>query len=243
MAKIHSFITTFSRDNLKLTITDDKTIHQVFNVLKISAGEHLNIGDGKNVRYETEILDISKKQLICQILNEELAQHSTPQIIIALATIKKESFEYALEKMTEVGVDGILPLTTDKVIKKGVNVERCETILREASEQSGRIVVPTLFDEINLQKAFEYYLDKGDTQLVFCDMPTETQPSKVESKKQIIENPKNIIFFIGPEGGWSDRERLSVSLLGIPTYNLGKNTLRAETAAIVATYLAVNNKL
>jgi 16S rRNA (uracil1498-N3)-methyltransferase len=243
MAKIHSFITTFSRDNLKLTISDEKTIHQVFNVLKIEKGEHVYIGDGKNVRYETEVLEINKKQLTCRILHEDMAQHKTPQIIIALATIKKESFEYALEKMTEVGIDGILPLATDKVIKKGVNMERCETIVREASEQSGRIVVPKILPEMDLQHAFEHYLNQGDTQLVFCDMPSETTPSKVEVKKQITENPKNIIFFIGPEGGWSDREKLSVSLLGIPTYSLGANTLRAETAAIIATYLAINNKL
>ncbi|MBP6912432.1 MAG: 16S rRNA (uracil(1498)-N(3))-methyltransferase [Candidatus Pacebacteria bacterium] len=243
MAKIHSFITTFSRENLKLTITDEKTIHQVFTVLRIEKGEKIYIGDGQNVRYQTEILEIDKKQLVCQIIKEELAQHNTPEIVIALATIKKESFEYALEKMTEVGVDGILPLTTDKVIKKGVNVERCEIILREASEQSGRICVPKLLPETDVQHAFEYFLNKPDTQLVFCDMPTDTQPSKVETKKQIVENPKSIIFFIGPEGGWSDREKLSVSLLGIPTYNLGINTLRAETAAIIATYLAVNNKL
>ena len=243
MAKIHSFITTFSRDNLKLTKKKKKTIHQVFTVLRIEKGEHIYIGDGQNVRYQTEILEVGKKQLVCQIIKEELAQHNKPEIIIALATIKKESFEYALEKMTEVGVDSVLPLTTDKVIKKGVNVERCQIILREASEQSGRIAVPQLLPEMDLQRAFEYYLSRGDTQIVFCDMPSQSSPSKVETKKQIINDPKNIIFFIGPEGGWSDRERLSVSILGIPTYNLGLNTLRAETAAIIATYLAVNNKL
>lgn len=243
MSKIHSFITTFSRDNLKLTITDEKTIHQVFTVLRIAKGEHIYIGDGKNVRYETEVLEIGKKQLVCRIVNEKVAERSTPQIIIALATIKKESFEYALEKLTEVGAHGILPLTTDKVIKKGINKERCEIILREASEQSGRIAVPIMFDEMNLQHAFEHYLNKSDTQLIFCDMPSDTSPSKVEAKKQIIDNPKNIIFFIGPEGGWSDREKLSADLLGIPKYNLGISTLRAETAAIIVGYLAVNNKL
>ena len=96
MSKIHYFITTFARDNLKLTITDEKVTHQAFNVLKLQKGEHLNIGDGKNIRYETEILEINKKQIICRIIHESLATQSLPEIIIALATIKKEAFEYAL---------------------------------------------------------------------------------------------------------------------------------------------------
>ena len=247
MSKIHYFITTFACDNLKLTITDEKVTHQAFNVLKLQKGEHLNIGDGKNIRYETEILEINKKQIICRIIHESLATQSLPEIIIALATIKKEAFEYALEKMTEVGVSGILPLTSDKVIKKGINIERCQTIVREASEQSGRLVVPYLLPEMDLQKAFEYFIKKIESgeaiQLVFCDMPGHDSPSKVEVKKLIIDNPIATVFFIGPEGGWSDREKLSAELLGIPKYSLGNNVLRAETAAIVTAYLAVNKKL
>lgn len=247
MSKIHYFITTFSRDNLKISISDEKIIHQAFNVLKLEKGELLNIGDGKNIRYKTEIIEINKKQLVCKILSEEVANKTKPEVVIALATIKKESFEYALEKMTEVGVDGMLPLTTDKVIKKGINIERTETILREASEQSGRIVKPNLIPEMDLQKAFEYFIKKNDMgdkiQLVFCDVPDNESPSKVAVKTLLIENPNTIVFFIGPEGGWSDRERLSADLLGIPKYNLGPNVLRAETAAIITGYLAVNNKL
>ena len=247
MSKIHYFITTFARDNLKLTITDEKVTHQAFHVLKLTKGEHLHIGDGKNIRYEAEVLEINKKQIICRIIHESLATPSLPEIIIALATIKKEAFEYALEKMTEVGAHGILPIASDKVIKKGINTERCQTILREASEQSGRLVVPYLLPEMDLQKAFEYFIKKIESgeaiQLVFCDMPGHDSPSKVEVKKLIVNNPKATVFFIGPEGGWSDREKLSAELLGIPKYSLGNNVLRAETAAIVTAYLAVNKKL
>ena len=216
-------------------------------MLRLEKGEHIYIGDGKNIRYETKLVDVSKKLLVCEIISEELAKTELPEIIIALATIKKESFEYALEKLAEVGVHGILPISSDRVIKKGVNVERCQTILREASEQSNRIVMPQLLPEMDLQKAFEYFIKKNETenitQLVFCDMPSTDSPSKVEVKKNIIKDPKVIIFFIGPEGGWSDREKVSVSLLGIPTYHLGNTVLRAETAAIITGFLAVNKKL
>lgn len=247
MSKIHYFITTFARNDLTLSISDEKVIHQAHNVLRLEKGENLYIGDGKNIRYETKITELTKKNLICEILNEELAQEALPEIFIALATIKKEAFEYALEKMTEVGVHGILPIASDRVIKKGVNIERSRIILREASEQSGRIIVPQLLPEMDLQRAFEYYIKKIEgsesVQLVFCEIPNTDSPSKVQAKELVIPNPQTIIFFIGPEGGWSDREKLSADLLGIPKYNLGGNVLRAETAAIVMGYLAVNNKL
>lgn len=247
MSKIHYFITTFARNDLTLSISDEKVIHQAHNVLKLEKGENLYIGDGKNIRYLTEIVEINKKQIECKVLKEDLANKVVPEIVIALATIKKEAFEYALEKLTEVGVHGILPINSDRVIKKGINVERSEIILREASEQSGRIVVPHLLPEMDLQKSFEYYIKKIESgesvQLVFCDIPNTDSPSKVTAKELIVKDPQKIVFFIGPEGGWSDREKLSADLLGIPKYSLGNNTLRAETAAIVTGYLAVNGKL
>lgn len=241
--KIHSFITTFSRHDKNLKITDDKTVHQMYNVLKFEKGEEVYIGDGKNIRYLTKIIDCNKKFIEAEILNEELGQTNKPEIIVALATIKREAFEYALEKLTEVGVDGILPIASDKTIKKGVNTERANAIIREASEQSERIIMPILFDESNFSKALDYFSSKDGVQIVFCDVPESELPSKTESPKKIIKDPKTIVFFIGPEGGWSDRERLSAQLLGVPTYSLGKTVLRAETAAIVIGFMAVNNKL
>lgn len=241
--KIHSFITTFSRKDNILSIDEPNVVRQAFGVLKLAPGENIYIGDGKNVRYLTKINSIDKKILVAEIINQEEGQTNNPEIIVALATVKRESFEYALEKLTEVGVDGILPLSTDKTIKKGVNVDRSKNIIREASEQSGRIIVPILFDEAEIGKALEYFSAKDGVQLVFCDTPGSELPGKAEAPKRIVKNPNTIVFFIGPEGGWSDRERLSAQLLGIPNYSVGKNVLRAETAAIVIGFMAVNNKL
>lgn len=241
--KIHSFITTFSRKENSLSVDEPGVVRQAFTVLKLAPGEVVYVGDGKHIRYLAKISSIDKKLLNLEILGEEQGQTNTPEIIIALATVKRESFEYALEKLTEVGVDGILPLSTDRTIKKGINVERSKTILREASEQSGRIISPILFEEAELGKTLEYFSSKDGVQLVFCDTPNSELPSKAEAPKRIIKNPNSIVFFVGPEGGWSDRERLSAQLLGIPNYTVGKTILRAETAAIVIAFMAVNNKL
>lgn len=241
--KIHSFITTFSRHENTLKIDDEKVVHQMFSVLKFEKGEKVYIGDGKNIRYLTQISKCDKKNIETEIINEELGQTNKPQIIIALSTIKRESFEYALEKLTEVGVDGIIPIQSDKVIKKGVNEDRARSIIKEASEQSERIIMPVLFEESSFSKTLEYFSKQEDVQIFLSDVPNTELPAKAEAPKKIIKDPKTIVIFIGPEGGWSDRERLSAQILGIPNYIIGKTVLRAETASIVIGFMAVNNKM
>lgn len=241
--KIHSFITTFSRQDKIIKITEEKTVHQMCNVLKFEKGEQVYIGDGKNLRYLASILECNKKFVEAEILKEEIGQTNKPEIIIALATIKREAFEYALEKLTEVGVDGIIPIASDKTIKKGVNTDRAKSIIRESSEQSERIIMPVLFEESEFSKTLDYFSTKEDVQIIICDVPNTELPSKLESPKKIVKDPKTIVIFIGPEGGWSQRERLSAQILGIQTYTIGKTVLRAETAAIAIGFMAVNNKM
>lgn len=246
MAKIHSFITTLLRQDDKIIVDDVKITHQAYNVLKLKKGEFIYLGDGQNIRYKTQIIDINKKQIMAKIIDQENSNETQLQVIIALATIKREAFEYALEKLAEVGVYGIMPIASDKVIKKGINIDRSKNILREASEQAMRITVPKLYEEMDMQSALKYFINNGNTQILFCDAPQtepQTSGSKVTAKPYIVKDFKSIVIFIGPEGGWSEREMVSIDLLGIPKYSLGQNVLRAETAAIVAGYMAVNNKL
>lgn len=125
-----------------------------------------------------------------------------------------------VEKATELGVSGIILVQTDRVIKKGVNLERLEKIAIEASEQCGRIDVPTVVKSESLEELLN---SKDFDKKVVLDM----------GGKSIKEVPKGekTLLFIGPEGGWSDEERKLFK--DTQTVSISENVLRAETAAIV----------
>lgn len=134
--------------------------------------------------------------------------------------------EWVLEKGTELGVSVFVPLVSDRSEKKNLNVERAEKILIESSEQSGRTVVPKLRDVVTFDEAivedfpcFAFH-PKGD---VFTIEHTQ--------------NYSPLGIFIGPEGGWSDREIFLFKQNNVRVYSLGEQTLRAETAAVAISSL------
>ena len=150
------------------------------------------------------------------------------EVILYMALIKKDNFEIVLEKATELGVSRIVPVQADRSEKKGVNYERAEKILQEASEQSGRATVPTLGEIINVNKVphenFVVFDPRGE----------------VSAREYFSKNSKTpISLLIGPEGGFTDAEMDLFHGTKIPVVSTGHQILRAETAAIVALTLAL----
>ena len=142
-------------------------------------------------------------------------------VYLALSMLKGEHTDMVVEKVTELGVSGIVLVQTDRVIKKGANLDRLQKIAIEASEQCGRIDVP----EISINEDLESLLDSS-----IFDKKVILDMSGV--KYQNISGEK-ILLFIGPEGGWSDNEICMFKNKGVTVASIGENVLRAETAAIV----------
>ena len=103
-------------------------------------------------------------------------------------------------------------------------MDRLNKIIREASEQSGRTILPEICEPVSFEKAVTM---AEPSETVFFDLEGTIQNS--------YEKFANL--FIGPEGGFSDKEVAQVQELGFTLASLGPLTLRGETAAIVASYL------
>ena len=136
--------------------------------------------------------------------------------------VKKDNFEWVLEKGTELGVSGFVPILSERSEKKNLNMERGKRIIREASEQSGRGVMPNLYGVHDLSRALETF----DMDFVAFD-PT----GKPFDKDDIMKGGR-IGILIGPEGGWSGSELELFRQKDISVYSLGTQVLRAETAAV-----------
>ena len=136
---------------------------------------------------------------------------------------------WLLEKSTELGVQNLYPMITDRVNVRSFNYEKSKSRLKEASEVSGRLELPRLHEVKNFKEILLKFKNKSDN-IIFCN----EERSDIHLSKYFKKNfSKNISFIIGPEGGFSDDEIKKV--YANPIINRVKihdRVLRSETAAV-----------
>lgn len=228
MKKIHRFLTT---QNLvsegPITITDPEVVHVLSSVLRIQAGEQVIFLNDGSPDFVTTLSVVSKKFVSGDVVSV-FGNDTTPtKEVVAAVAITKQNFDTIVQKLTELGVSTIVPLLTDRTVKKDARLDRLQKISDEALEQCGGNRVVKIYEPMTLEKALVDFTD-------YEKISFDTLDGQAEHKKGTTTNNKTI-FFIGPEGGWSDIER---ELLHKETtvLSLGSRILKADTAAIVAAY-------
>jgi len=222
--KVHRFFINFQESSI-VKIQDKEYINQIKNVLKLKPSERVVLIKN-NCEFLFELEIVSKEFIQLKLLSKELKETKSRKTILYCAIIKKDNFEMLCQKTTECGVFKIVPIITERTVKKDINLQRIEKILKEASEQSGRMNIPILSKPISFEKAIKE-ASQNDLNLFF----------DFNGKKDFeIKNDINSIgLFIGPEGGFTENENTLAN--GFEKIQLKDNILRAETAAIIATYL------
>ena len=157
-------------------------------------------------------------------------------IWLCQALIKKDNFEMVTQKVVEIGVSVIVPILAERSEKKKVNMERLKKIAVEASEQSGRADVPEIFEETTLVDLFESGALPPDK--IALDL------TGIDFHKFVSGlNPVGAIaVFVGPEGGWSEKEIEFFKQHNVSILSLGSQILRAETASIAISSLLLLSK-
>lgn len=231
--RLNRFIGDFNLDAERLTLRDFDVVHQITRVLRLPVGERVLLGDGDGYEADGEIISVGKDE-VAIALGEKRANENEPlrRVTLYLAVLKRENFEFATEKATEAGVAKIVPVLTERTVKTGLNTERVRKIMKEAAEQSGRGIVPQLSEPMTFADARETAAG-NDGNLFF-----HTGKGVSLGEKPELLSGKKIGVFVGPEGGWSDAEVAEAGNAGFSLASLGPRTLRAETAAIIAVYLA-----
>ncbi len=235
MKKLHhlilpSFDLASQTPGSPFTLTDRASLHHLTRVLKLTPGECCVVGDGKGVQLFLELTDVGIQKL-SGIVREVFRGRgeSKRSVALCIAVLKRDSFEWAVQKAVEVGVTTIVPLLTERTVKTGFNKERLMTIIREAVEQSERSVVPKLYDPMKLGDAFTWCVQEKHMPY-WCDTPSDFQ------RDSSFVGSQPAAVFIGPEGGWSEAERLRAHSQNVQTLLLTPTVLRAETAATLACF-------
>lgn len=221
---------------VKAEIADEAIINQLKNVLRLKSGNKIIIADGNLREATAEIVSLGKKSVIVRIL--EIKKNSNEPVKythLYCAILKRENFDLAVQKATEAGVSEITPLITKRTIKLNLKRERLNKIIREAGEQSGRGQVPKLNEPIQFSDALTAAKAVNELNVFFDPAGEIIAPNFFRAQQA-----SKIGIFIGPEGGWDPEELKSATDVEFRILSLGKLTLRAETAAIVSSYLMAN---
>jgi 16S rRNA (uracil1498-N3)-methyltransferase len=205
--------------------------HYLKDVLRSKPGDLIDLLDGTGMIYRAKITKLEKDRISCEIISSQEAK-SEPAVKITLAQAlpKGHKMDFIVEKCTELGVSRIIPVLTERAVAKSAKLERWRKIAKEAAEQSGRAIIPeiyelTTFDDI-LKLSKDYAL---------AIIPWEAEEN-ISLKSTLTTYPPNhlstILVLIGPEGGFSQKEVEKAKKAGFESVSLGKRILRAETAGM-----------
>ncbi len=230
--KLHRFFIEGGFEKDGISLKDKGLAHQLKNVLRVSKETSVIFFDATGSEYEVVIKDVRNGVITYEFSGlRKKEEDSLPKVHLFASVIKRENFEWIAQKATECGVSSITPIRAERTVKLAVKEERLKKIMKEAAEQSGRTRIPDLFP---MRDFSDVLTDVFHGISVLCDESGDLY-------SPAIARGKDVRIYIGPEGGWTEKEIAYARENDVRVCTIGKFTLRAETAAIVATYLFVND--
>ncbi len=215
--------------------------HQIRDVLRMKSGDKIIILDNTGYEYTVSLTKIERQEVIGEVIGKSKSDcEPNVQITLYQSLLAREKFELVLQKCTEVGVCRFVPVVTQRSIVRRTEsvtakkMSRWQSIITEAAEQSCRGRIPILENPLNFSDVLTG-LDDFDCSLIGSaqiNIPVLREIIKAGDSK--IEK---IALFIGPEGGFTEKEIADAGGRGIMAFSLGKRILRTETAAVIASAL------
>lgn len=214
-------------------ILTDSYAHQLHTVLRMRAGEEIILLNNQGRAYRVRLENLSAKRVAGQII-EDFPAAGEPPIHITLyqCLLKRDNFEWVLQKGTELGIREFVPILSERTIPEAspTKVQRWERILTEAAEQSRRGQIPLLQPTRSFSEALTAMQTADLAILAWEDEDSLTLKQVLEPAQHV----QQIAVCIGAEGGFSPAEVALARQHGIHVVSLGARILRAETAAIFA---------
>ncbi len=228
--KIHRFFVEqslpTSGEAKAVKIEHDDLVHQWRNVLRFQVGQEVILYDNSGAEFHGLITQLTNRSAEVEIQSMTQGNFSPKRTVsLFLALPKRDSFEWTLEKGTELGVSAFVPVVSERSEKKEINLARSKNLLKEACEQSGRSVLPHISEPVPLAKALEN-LAAESIHTIALD------PTGQAFTVAHIPLSARLNIFIGPEGGFTPAELELFKAHNIPVHSFSSQILRAETAAV-----------
>jgi 16S rRNA (uracil1498-N3)-methyltransferase len=199
-------------------------------VMRLQPGDALLVFNGRDGEWRASVASLGKRVVTLQVEARARPQAAGPDLDLVIALVKRARLETIVEKAAELGARRVQPVITERTNADHTRVERLRAIAVEASEQTGRLDVPEVLEPVRLEKLIGGW--EAGRRLLFCDEAGDAAPALAALAGQ---PPAPWAILIGPEGGFSPKEREMLRALDFATpATLGPRILRADTAAISA---------
>ena len=237
MYRFYSADADFSKSSF--IITDRHEIHHMHDVLRLKKGSTIQVFNARSQQAEVVIEKIDEVMIQVKVGVVHQKEEISAPIILACAPPKKGKFEYIIEKCTELGVDGIIPLRTKRTEvvftdeKWPGKLSRFEAVAVNAAKQSKRMKVPQIYPMYSVSQV----LQQLDPQGVHLFPSLHDHPQHMADVLIKADKHKPVTVFIGPEGDFTADELALAIKYGCVPVSLGSTVLKVETAAIAAVAL------
>ncbi len=207
-----------------------------YRVLRLKPGDETAISNGRG-EVKKGLVTVSEPGNVRVRLQQDLPPaESSLEITLVQSLAKGEKMEQVLRQVVELGVKKIVPLATARSVprwdkrKEKKKIERWQSIIRSAAGQCRRAFIPNLEPLHDLESV----LSLATEAKILVPFEDEANTSLVEVLKQPPPAVKAVLLFIGPEGGFNNKEIETIVRAGGVPVHLGPRILRVETAAVTA---------
>jgi 16S rRNA (uracil1498-N3)-methyltransferase len=221
-------------------IMEGDAAHHLGHVLRAQTGQLYELSDGR-AAWLARIESVARNRVEFALLEQLPAPLPRIDVTLLLSIVKFDAFEWAIEKVTELGVNRIIPLAAARS-EKGLLAAaekrsgRWQKILLESSQQSRRLRLPRLEELAKPAPAFA--AETADFRFLLSE---RSDAASIRSSLSGSKDPKtagathsSLAVAIGPEGGWTEGELAAARSAGFHEVSLGQLILRTETAVIAA---------
>lgn len=212
-------------------LPDDVVRH--LNVLRVKNTEEIVLFNGNGKVYPALPEVLEKRHASVRILREEATDNESPlNITLVQAVSAAERMDFTLQKSVELGVAEIRPVISERCVvrlsgeRAEKRVARWQEIVVSACEQSGRNIVPKVLPLTTYAQALQQ-LSQETTKLLMS-------LNRAQNLSDVRPQSGKVVFMVGPEGGWTEKEEQQAFDAGFQSVTLGKRVLRTETASLAA---------
>lgn len=231
----HFFVSPGQVEGQNITIIGPDVNH-IKNVLRMRCGEELLISNGRGTDYCCRISEIGTDTVVAEVLSQDREGRELPaELYLFQGLPKQEKMELIIQKAVELGVWQIIPVAARRSVvkldvkKEETKIKRWNSIAESGAKQSKRSIIPLVTRVMGVEEALKHAEDLDIKMIPYenvCGMA---------STKELVEQIKpgmKVGVFIGPEGGFEEKEVELAVAAGFCPVSLGKRILRTETAGI-----------
>jgi 16S rRNA (uracil1498-N3)-methyltransferase len=214
---------------LRITGTE---AHHITRVMRHKQGDMLYVTDGEGNEFQTMLKSFENKSVDASIINRtRKARETKTNVTLAQSIIKGNHMDFIIEKATELGVQEIIPVITERTIARvSVNkIDRYQKLILAAMKSSTRTRLPYITKPVSFEKLLETTASY-DLALLAWEDEKHNRLSNVLSNDFL----NKVLLIIGPEGGFTEKEVTKAKAYGVKCFTMGPRRLRAETAAVSA---------